>query len=208
MDNIEDIFEYDLVDIQWDTTYIFDDGTESVVKDDTDLSPIEKPGRRDDSYEESQDIIKVRKKIIQDFWKEIKALYPDAQDRKVHNIALDEDIYLVYRTFEEAYTHSVKSNESTEAFLRLEEVLKNARPVTRVSVKPGDSNQKDYLYMLIMTYEYENIGRLKITVGIRKKVNTEGIHLKDAYAITALHENQKLIDKPRDVKKIKKHLKK
>ena len=209
MDNIEteESLEYDLVDIQWDSTYSFDELPVKVVKDDTEIFPTDK------SHEEvqkasTQDAVNIRRQIICDFWKELKELRPNARDRKVHNLALDEDIYLVYRTYEEARTHSAKSYESTEAFLRLEDVLKNARPVARVSVKTNDSNQKDYLYMLIMTYEYEDLGKLKITVGIRRKQDAEGTHLKDAYAITALQEDQKLVEKPKGDKKRKKHLKK
>ncbi len=59
-----------------------------------------------------------------------------------------------------------------------------------------------------MTYEYEDLGKLKITVGIRRKQDAEGTHLKDAYAITALQEDQKLVEKPKGDKKRKKHLKK
>lgn len=209
MNNIEteENLEYDLIDIQWDTTYSFDESPVRTVRDDTEIFPKDK-SQDIVPKESTQDAVNIRRQIIRDFWKELKDLQPDAKDRKVHNLALDEDIYLVYRTYEEAHTHSAKSYESTEAFLRLEEVLMNARPVTRVSVKPNDSNQKDYLYMLIMTYEYEDLGRLKITVGIRRKQDAEGTHLKDAYAITALQEDQKLAEKPKVDKKRKKHLKK
>lgn len=203
----EENLEYDLIDIQWDSTYDLDESPVKVVKDDTGIFPTDR-SHEDVPKASSQDAVNIRRQIICDFWKELKELRPDARDRKVHNLALDEDIFLVYRTYDEAHTHSARSYKSTMAFLRLEDVLKNARPVTRVSVKANDSNQKDYLNMLIMTYEYEDLGRLKITVGIRRKQDAAGAHLKDAYAITALQEDQKLVEKSKGDKNRKKHLKK
>jgi len=199
---------YELIDIQWDLEPLTENT--SLANEVRDDSVQWKSLMADENIvpeNKSQEATQLRRQIIQDFWEAIKVAIPDNGERTIYNLALSENIHIVYRSYEEAHTHSAKSMESTKAFLRLVDVLTNARPVARVATKAGDANQKEYSHILIMTYEYEDLGRLKITLGIRRKTSLEGLHEKDLYAITALQDGQKLIYRPKETK-TKKHPKK
>lgn len=137
--------------------------------------------------------IKQRKGIIKNFWRDLKTKYPNPEIFKIRNLALDEDIFLRAISLDEALSHSAVSYNSTKAFLRLEEILAKARPVGRVEPKTDTANQKDFEKLLIMTYEYEDIGRVKLTVGLRRRLKKDEVHQKIEYAITHLAEGVPLM---------------
>ena len=67
-------------------------------------------------------------------------------------------------------------------------MLKNASPIKRVPKKSEDKNQKEFVYMLVMIYKHQDIGTIKLTVGIKKNAN------KIQYGISALKPDEPLVD--------------
>lgn len=146
---------------------------------------------------EGKEYTKARRVIIGDFYHHWNELHPE---KRVHNQALDEDILIRGISLVEAKEHAAKRYRSTLAVLRQEEVLAKARPVRRVPVKKDNSNQSTFDYMLIMTCELEDIGTIKLTVGVRdKKDPLERIQ----YGVKALEPDEELIH-PKDEKPKKK----
>lgn len=206
---------YELIDIEWHLDYDFEEeGHVSVVADGSSLEGVEvNPDKQEPKIERdaegipmgnSPEAFKLRQRIITDFWIQLKEKYPELKDRKVYNVNLKEYIYIVHRSFEEAIIHSASTYRSTKAFLHIEEILEKARPVARVATKPDDQNQRDYIQMLIMTCELDGIGRIKLVVGISRKVIVDDKPKKEEYATIALSEGQKLIEKPKKQGKKKK----
>lgn len=109
-------------------------------------------------------------------------------ERKVFNNALEDYIWIKGISVIEAREHSAKSYRSTLAILNIDEVLKNALPVRRLPTKKGYRNQAIFAYMLVMVYRHEEIGTIKVTVGV--KSNEQRIE----YGITALRPDQPLIE--------------
>lgn len=206
-----EVFVYNLISVDWRTEYNFNqESLIQMVRDDNNICEIEGKHSEDKIDAEgipmgvSTEAFKLRQKIITNFWIQLKEKYPELNERKVYNENLKEYIYIVHRSFEEAMKHSASTYQSTIAFLHIEEILTKARPVARVATKTDDKNQKDYMQMLIMTCELAGIGRIKLVVGISRKVITEGKPKKEEYATIALSEGQKLIEKPQKQNKRKK----
>lgn len=179
--------KYELIDFTIDIQYeadcepvfVSDDGpdtsTEGIVYDDKGI-PM------GNSLHE----IEIRESKIVDFlhtWSE------HTPERKVHNIALDDDIFVRGISVIEAREHSSKTYKSTLAIFILNEVLQNAMPVGRVPVKKNNKNQSQFTYMLIMVYRHPEIGTIKLTVGVRASEQ------RIQYGLTTLNPGQPLIDK-------------
>ena len=134
---------------------------------------------------QSMEEIRKREAIIDDFLRKWSATNTE---RKVFNNVMQEYIYVRAISFAEAKEHSAKSYKSTRALMLLDEVLKNASPIKRVPKKSGDKNQKEFVYMLVMIYKHQDIGTIKLTVGIKKNAN------KIQYGISALKPDEPLVD--------------
>lgn len=189
-DNCEQI-EYELIDIAFELPYVLpEDGDVAFVceeghvqEHDTAIIEFDEDGI---PLGQSMEEIKIRERIIRDFF---SSFQKGSDDRRVFNLNLQSDILIRMISAIEAIEHSSKSYRSTKAVLELETVLKNARPVKRVGVKVGNNNQRPFAYMLVMVYELDNIGTIKLTVGV-KKSNGERIE----YGISALPEGESIID--------------
>ena len=106
-----------------------------------------------------------REAIIGDFFRKWSA---QVLKGKIFNEALQEYIYVKGISVIEAKEHSSKSYKSTRAIMILDEVMKNASPIRRVPKKQGhDRNQKMFAYMLVMVYKHEELGTIKLTVGVK-----------------------------------------
>lgn len=186
--------EYELIDFSLSNYYIPNDTEHYPVfahDNDVNVSNVER--ECEIKYDEegiplgqSMEEIKIREQIIRNFF---SSFQKDSDDRRVFNLNLHSDILVRMISAIEAIEHSSKSYRSTKAVLELERVLKNARPVRRVAVKAGNNNQKPFAYMLVMVYELDDIGTIKLTVGV-KKSNGERIE----YGISALPEGESIID--------------
>ena len=183
--------EYELIDITFEQPYVLpeDDNGAYVCEDDPAKdteSPVIEYDEDGIPLGQSMEEIKIRERIIRNFF---SSFQKGSDDRRVFNLNLQSDILIRMISAIEAIEHSSKSYRSTKAVLELEQVLKNARPVRRVAVKVGNNNQRPFAYMLVMVYELDDIGTIKLTVGV-KKSNGERIE----YGISALPEGESIID--------------
>ena len=120
--------------------------------------------------------IKVREKIIKDFYAKWISEHPD---KKIWNEDLQDYICIKYQSINETYNKAARRYESTLAVFRLTEVLEKA--VLKEERKPGDKNQKPYSKLLIMLYD-----SIKLTVGVQKTTQE-----KVQYCLTALGSTSK-----------------
>lgn len=126
----------------------------------------------------SVESIKVRERIIRDFYREWKEKNPS---QRKFNLSLKEYINIRMVSIVETSEHAAKNFLSTLAVLQLDAILVGARKVSVKKTKEGNKNQRPFERMMIMEYELTGIGKVKITVGIRRRTRE-----KVQYCITAI----------------------
>ena len=126
----------------------------------------------------SVESIKVRGQIIRDFYREWKEHNPS---QRKFNLSLKEYINIRMVSIVETSEHAAKSYLSTLAVLQLDAILVGAKKVSIRKVKVGNKNQKPFEKMMIMVYELNGIGKVKMTVGVRRRTKE-----KVQYCITAI----------------------
>ena len=126
----------------------------------------------------SVESIKVRERIIRDFYREWKEKNPS---QRKYNLSLKEYINIRMVSIVETSEHAAKTYLSTIAVLQLDAILMGATKVSVKKTKPGNRNQKPFEKMMIMEYDVAFIGKVKMTVGIRRRT-----HEKVQYCITAI----------------------
>ena len=122
--------------------------------------------------------IKTREKIIRDFYREWKERNPS---QRKFNLSLKEFINIRMVSIIETSEHASKSYLSTLAVLQLDAILTNAWLVKDVPSKQNSKNQRSFERMLIMEYICTGVGRVKMTVGVRRSDKA-----KIQYCITAI----------------------
>ncbi len=186
----DNTYEYELVDLSFELNYeIHEDDTPSCVSEDGDSFSEEHTSIEYDAdgipMGKSIEEIRIRERMIADFfykWRE------QNEERKIHNVALNDYIYVKGISVIEAKEHSAKSYLSTKAVFLIDQVLKEAMPVRRTPVKKDNKNQGKFSYMLVMVYRQEDIGTIKLTVGVK----SSNEHIE--YGISTLRPGQPLID--------------
>ena len=108
----------------------------------------------------------MRSEIIRDFFHKWKELHPE---QMVYNEQLKENILIRNITLIEAREHSSKSYKSTRAFMMMDEILAKAIKVEETMPKQNDKNQNPFERILVMKYDIEELGLVKLTVGVRKR---------------------------------------
>ncbi len=126
----------------------------------------------------SSEEIKQREIIIRDFYRKWKANNPSQQR---YNLSLKEYINIRMVSIIETSEHAAKSYLSTLAVLQLDAILVGAKKVSISKIKQGNKNQEPFERMMIMEYELIGIGKVKMTVGIRRRTKE-----KVQYCITAI----------------------
>lgn len=126
----------------------------------------------------SVESIKIRERIIRDFYREWKEKNPS---QRKYNLSLKEYINIRMVSIVETSEHAAKTYLSTIAVLQLDAILMGATKVSVKKTKPGNRNQKPFEKMMIMEYDVAFIGKVKMTVGIRRRT-----HEKVQYCITAI----------------------
>ena len=126
----------------------------------------------------SVESIKVRERIIRDFYREWKEKNPS---QRKFNLSLKEYINIRMVSIVETSEHAAKNFLSTLAVLQLDAILVGARKVSVKKTKEGNKNQRPFERMMIMEYELTGIGKVKMTVGIRRRTRE-----KVQYCITAI----------------------
>ncbi len=119
-----------------------------------------------------------RQDLIYAFYLEWKRKNPE---QKKYNIALQDDINIRAVSLDETAAQASLTYLSTLAVLQLDAILTNAWLVKAVPSKQGTKNQRSFERMLIMEYVCTGVGRIKMTVGVRRSDKT-----KVQYCITAI----------------------
>ena len=122
--------------------------------------------------------IRVRERIIRDFYREWKEKNPS---QRRYNLALKDYINIRMVSIVETSEHAAKTFLSTLAVLQLDAILSGAKKVAIKKVKEGNKNQKPFEAMMIMEYDLTFIGKVKMTVGIRRRTKE-----KVQYCITTI----------------------
>ena len=122
--------------------------------------------------------IKLREEIIREFYRNWKEKNPS---QRKYNLSLKEYINIRMVSIIETSEHAAKSYLSTLAVLQLDAILMGAKKVSIRKTKIGNKNQKPFEGIMIMEYELIGIGKVKMTVGIRRRTRE-----KVQYCITAI----------------------
>ena len=122
--------------------------------------------------------IKLREEIIRKFYRNWKEKNPS---QRKYNLSLKEYINIRMVSIIETSEHAAKSYLSTLAVLQLDAILIGAKKVSIRKTKIGNKNQKPFEGIMIMEYELIGIGKVKMTVGIRRRTRE-----KVQYCITAI----------------------
>ena len=108
----------------------------------------------------SREDIKARRQIIKDFYASWIALH---QEKKLWNKSLKAYICVKFQSINETVGHASGTYESTEAIMKLTEILENAKVEISKPKKQGDKNQKMFSKIIILKH-----GSIKLTVGKQK----------------------------------------
>lgn len=122
--------------------------------------------------------IKQRELIIRDFYREWKRKNPS---QRKYNISLKDYINIRMVSIVETSEHAAKGYFSTLAVLQLDAILTGAKKISIKKPKVGNKNQMPFERIMIMEYELVEIGKVKMTVGIRRRTQE-----KVQYCITAI----------------------
>ena len=125
---------------------------------------------------EKEDLL-TRRNIIANFYREWKEKNPL---QKKYNVSLKDFINIRFVSITETCTHASRTYLSTLAVLQLDAILTNAKKVKTIPAK-NNANQKPFDKMIVMEYDCVGIGKVKMTVGIRRKTLE-----KIQYCITAI----------------------
>ena len=185
-----DSFEYELVDISWSLHYDFEQKKSSHYVCDENIIGGQNCNESDEQQFEyddqgipkgqSMEEIRKRQQIIGDFFKQWKT---ENESHQIFNDNLKEYILVRSISVIEACQHSSKSYISTKAALMFEEILKKASKVEIVKPKKDNKNQQNFSGIIIMSYTDEEIGTVRLTVGIRKRTSE-----KIQYGISAIKD--------------------
>ena len=121
---------------------------------------------------------RTRQNLIFTFYENWKRRNPE---QKKYNIALKDDINIRAVSLDETAVQASLTYLSTLAVLQLDAILTNAWLVKTVPSKQDSKNQRSFERMLIMEYVCTGVGRVKMTVGVRRSDRK-----KVQYCITAI----------------------
>jgi hypothetical protein len=122
--------------------------------------------------------IQQREKIIKDFYANWNAANPE---KRVYNANLQVFIYVRFLSIQETAEKAARSYKSTLAVTYLTEILELAEVVNYTKPKEGNQKQSRFSDIVIMQYNKEDFGNIKLTVGILR-----GSGEKIQYCITAI----------------------
>jgi hypothetical protein len=125
--------------------------------------------------------IKMRKKIIRDFYAVWNAANPTKQ---IYNTHLKEFINIRYLSINETAEIASRRYISTFAITHyFTEILELAEEKRRTKPKPDNENQKRFSEIIALEYSKKEFGIIKLTVGVLK-----GSKQHIQYCITAIEE--------------------
>lgn len=188
------IYEYELIDIEFEHPYKQNDFAcedSPVIEYDVDGVPM------GNSLAE----IDLRRKIVHEY---IQQWRNSHEDKRLFNEDLADYIRINQLFLLESVNHAVDNYYSTKAVLRMEEVMAKAMYIGDSQKKEGNSNQKSFEKMVVLIYRSEDLGNVKMTVGIMRRT-----HEKIGYSITVPASHTPFIEEDLKIgankKKRKKH---
>lgn len=119
-----------------------------------------------------------RYNLIYAFYENWKQRNPE---HNKYNISLEDYINIRSVSLDETAAQASLTYLSTLAVLQLDAILTNAWLVKQVPSKQQSKNQRSFESILIMEYICEGVGRVKLTVGVRRSDKK-----KVQYCITAI----------------------
>ena len=123
--------------------------------------------------------VKVRKKIIRDFYSTWNAANPTKQ---VFNANLKEFINVRYLSIQETSLIAANKYSSTFALTHyFTEILELAKEIRRTPPKKENDNQKRFSEIIVLEYRKKEFGKVKLTVGVLR-----GSRQHIQYCITAI----------------------
>lgn len=134
-----------------------------------------KPTMSDIPKGRTKDDIKIREKLIKDFYAQWISEHPD---KKVWNRDLGTFIYVKFLSINETYERAARDYKSTLAVFHLTEILENAVRIDEKATNRKTKNQKLFEKLIILKY-----GEVKLTVGLQRSTQ-EMVQ----YCITAPNE--------------------
>ena len=152
-----------------------------------DVNVLTLPPPQEDDYAITEDDIptgnttedrRKRQQIILDFYQTWKELNPD---QKKYNLSLHDDINIRSVSVVETAAQASLTYLSTLAVLQLDAILTNARFLREVPSKAQSKNQRAFESMMLMEHLCPGVGKVKMTVGIRRSDK-----MKIQYCITAI----------------------
>lgn len=161
---VEEVFEYELIDIDFSFDFSQIENTPRIVAD---LNDFEFAAAAPIEYDEnnipmgnSKAEMKMREKIIKDFYGQWIAGNPS---KKIWNDALQAEIHVKFKSINETANKAARSYESTIAVFSLTEILQTAIKV-KIEAKKNNNNQREFENMIIM----RALERVKVVVGLQK----------------------------------------
>lgn len=124
--------------------------------------------------------IQQREKIIKDFYANWIASNPE---KRIYNINLQQFIQVRFLSIQETAEKSARSYKSTLAVTYLTEILELAEIISYTQPKAGNKKQSRFSDIIIMRYNKEKFGQIKLTVGV---LRGSGENLQ--YCITAIEK--------------------
>jgi len=122
---------------------------------------------------------KQRKYFIMDFYKTWETANPQKQ---IFNKSLNNFVNVKHISVKETAGQASHRYISTLAIMFLTEILENAEQKgIPLNVNPERDNQKGFEKIIIMEYNKEDLGKIKLTVGIKR-----GTKEKVQYCITTI----------------------
>lgn len=188
---------YELIDIEWHIDYDFEEeGHVSVVADGSSLEGVElNPDKQEPKIERDAEGIpmgnspeekEIRREIVHKFVQDWRYSHPG---EAIINKDIKEPIKIDHLSLREACSHSPRSYKSTKALLQLETIVAEAKKLGESLTKQEDSSQKSFEKMIVMVHKIENLGLIKLTIGVKRKT-----HEKIEYGITVPPKGTPLID--------------
>ncbi len=121
---------------------------------------------------------KIRKEFIISFYSQWIIQNPTKQ---IFNSSLNEYINVRFLSIQETAGHASHTYKSTVAVTFLTDILKNAIPIGKVRPKTENKNQQRFSEIVIMEYDKQNFGKIKLTIGVLR-----GSEQNIQYCITAI----------------------
>ena len=127
--------------------------------------------------------VKRRSKLLKEFYDWWFFEHPR---RRVYNTALGEDISVTYLSKHETCGQAARRYKSALAVLKLDYILENARPILSDPADKKTKAQKKFEKILLMKCNCEDLGIVKLTVGVYKDTSQ-----KEQYCITVIEAETK-----------------